>query len=140
MHAIKGILDKGMKKIVTIFALLGTLLSAEAQNTLSLDSCRAMALRNNKQINVSRLKKDVAYNLRKSARIQYLPKVDAMGGYEWFSREISLLNKGQSQLAKNVENMIDIFLMMLMLRAVSFLPSSSPKMSIMFSTFFANWL
>ena len=33
-----------------------------------------------------------------------------------------------------------IFLMMLMLRAVSFLPSSSPKMSIMFSTFFANWL
>ena len=88
MHAIKGILDKGMKKIVTIFALLGTLLSAEAQNTLSLDSCRAMALRNNKQINVSRLKKDVAYNLRKSARTQYLPKVDAMGGYEWFSREI----------------------------------------------------
>ena len=102
MHAIKGILDKGMKKIVTIFALLGTLLSAEAQNTLSLDSCRAMALRNNKQINVSRLKKDVAYNLRKSARTQYLPKVDAMGGYEWFSREISLLNKGQKSTLSNI--------------------------------------
>ena len=72
MHAIKGILDKGMKKIVTIFALLGTLLSAEAQNTLSLDSCRAMALRNNKQINVSRLKKDVAYNLGKQVYIQSL--------------------------------------------------------------------
>ena len=91
-----------MKKIVTIFALLGTLLSAEAQNTLSLDSCRAMALRNNKQINVSRLKKDVAYNLRKSARTQYLPKVDAMGGYEWFSREISLLNKGQKSTLSNI--------------------------------------
>lgn len=102
LHAIKGILDKGMKKIVTIFALLGTLLSAEAQNTLSLDSCRAMALRNNKQINVSRLKKDVAYNLRKSARTQYLPKVDAMGGYEWFSREISLLNKGQKSTLSNI--------------------------------------
>ena len=102
MHAIEGILDKGMKKIVTIFALLGTLLSAEAQNTLSLDSCRAMALRNNKQINVSRLKKDVAYNLRKSARTQYLPKVDAMGGYEWFSREISLLNKGQKSTLSNI--------------------------------------
>ena len=102
MHAIKGILDKRMKKIVTIFALLGTLLSAEAQNTLSLDNCRAMALRNNKQINVSRLKKDVAYNLRKSARTQYLPKVDAMGGYEWFSREISLLNKGQKSTLSNI--------------------------------------
>ena len=75
MHAIKGILDKGMKKIVTIFALLGTLLSAEAQNTLSLDSCRAMALRNNKQINVSRLKKDVAYNLRKSPEPSTFPKL-----------------------------------------------------------------
>ena len=74
-----------MKKIVTIFAFLGTLLSAEAQTTLSLDSCRAMALRNNKQINASRLKKDVAYNLRKSARTQYLPKIDAMGGYEWLA-------------------------------------------------------
>ena len=91
-----------MKKIVTIFAFLGTLLSAEAQSTLSLDSCRAMALRNNKQINASRLKKDVAYNLRKSARTQYLPKIDAMGGYEWFSREISLLNKGQKSTLSNL--------------------------------------
>ena len=68
--------------------LLGALLPAGAQRVLSLDSCRAMALRNNKQINVSKFKKDVAYNLRKSARTKYLPKVDAMGGYEWFSREI----------------------------------------------------
>ena len=102
LYAIKGFSDKGMKKIVTIFALLGALLPAEAQNTLSLDSCRAMALRNNKQINASRLKKDVAYNLRKSARTQYLPKVDAMGGYEWFSREISLLNKGQKSALSNI--------------------------------------
>lgn len=84
-----------MKKIVTICLLLGTLLPVEAQVTLSLDSCRAMALRNNKQINASRFKKNVAYNLRKSARTKYLPKVDAMGGYEWFSREISLLNENQ---------------------------------------------
>jgi hypothetical protein len=41
---------------------------ATAQQLLSLDSCRAMALRNNKQLGVSRLKQDVAKNLRKSAR------------------------------------------------------------------------
>ena len=95
-----------MKKIVTIFMLLGALLPTEAQNVLSLDSCRAMALRNNKQINASRLKKDVAYNLRKSARTKYLPKVDAMGGYEWFSREISLLNDTQKSGFSNLGSSI----------------------------------
>ena len=91
-----------MKKIVTICFVLGALLPAKAQRVLSLDSCRAMALRNNKQINASRLKKDVAYNLRKSARTKYLPKVDAMAGYEWFSREISLLNNEQKSTFSNI--------------------------------------
>ena len=83
--------------------LLGVMAPAcgEAQ-TLSLDSCRALALRNNKQINVSKLKKDVACNLKKSARTQYLPKVDAMGGYEWFSKEISLLNNDQKSSFSNI--------------------------------------
>ena len=91
-----------MKKIVTILLLAGALAPAKAQTPLSLDSCRAMALRNNKQINASKLKKDVAYNLRKSARTKYLPKVDALGGYEWFSREISLLNSSQKSLFSNL--------------------------------------
>lgn len=92
-----------MKKILTLIMLMGALIPAEAgAQSLSLDSCRAMALRNNKQINASKLKKDVAYNLKKSARTQYLPKVDALGGYEWFSREISLLNDGQKSAFSNV--------------------------------------
>jgi len=91
-----------MKKIVTICLFIGALLPVEAQTTLSLDSCRAMALRNNKQINASKLKKDIAYNLKKSARTKYLPKVDAMGGYEWFSREISLLNNNQKSTFSNI--------------------------------------
>ena len=92
-----------MKKYITLIMLIGALIpvGAEAQ-TLSLDSCRAMALRNNKQINASKLKKDVTYNLKKSARTQYLPKVDIMGGYEWFSKEISLLNSSQKSAFSNV--------------------------------------
>lgn len=92
-----------MKKITTIFMLMGALIPAGAQaQALSLDSCRAMALRNNKQINASKLKKDVAYNLKKSARTKYLPKVDALGGYEWFSKEISLLNSDQKAAFSNL--------------------------------------
>ena len=63
-----------------------------AQQLLSLDSCRALALRNNKQLSVSRVKQDVAKNIRKSARTKYLPHVTALGGYEYTSREISLLS------------------------------------------------
>lgn len=82
---------------------MGALIPAGAQaQTLNLDSCRAMALRNNKQLNASKLKKDVAYNMKKSARTKYLPKVDALGGYEWFSREISLLNDGQKSTFSNI--------------------------------------
>ena len=91
-----------MKKIVTFCLLFATMLPMKAQNVLSLDSCRAMALRNNKQINASRLKKDIAYNLKKSARTKYLPKVDALGGYEWFNREISLLNSNQKSAISNI--------------------------------------
>lgn len=76
-------------------ALLTISLQAGAQQMLSLDSCRAMALRNNKQMNVSELKQDVAKNIRKSARTKYLPHVSAVGTYQFTSEEISLLNSEQ---------------------------------------------
>ncbi len=63
-----------------------------AQTLLSLDSCRAMALRNNKQMGVSRLKQEVAANLKKSARTKYLPHVSAIGTYQYTSEAVSLLN------------------------------------------------
>ena len=40
-----------------------------------------MALRNNKQMSVAKMKQEVNANLRKSARTAYLPKVNAVGGY-----------------------------------------------------------
>ena len=71
--------------------------TAGAHRVLSLDSCRAMALRGNKQLAVARLKQDVATNLRKSARTKYLPHVSALGTYEYNSREVSLLSGSQQQ-------------------------------------------
>jgi len=51
-----------------------------------------MALRNNKQLSVSHVKRDIAKNLRKSARTKYLPHVSALGGYAYSSKEISILS------------------------------------------------
>jgi len=48
------------------------------------------------------MKQEVNANLRKSARTQYLPKVNAVGGYVWMSREISLLNDDQKEALSNL--------------------------------------
>lgn len=91
-----------MRKVAFIILLLGCVGSMHAQLVLSLDSCRALALRNNKQINISRLKQEVAVNVRKAARTKYLPHVDALAGYEFTSREISLLSKDQKSRLSNM--------------------------------------
>lgn len=61
-----------------------------------------MALRNNKQMGISKLKQDIAANTRKALRTKYLPKVSAIGGYEFVSKEISLLNSEQKSALNNL--------------------------------------
>ena len=75
---------------------------AMAQSVLSLDSCRSLALRNNKQMGIAQLKTEVAKNTRKAARTKYLPKLSAAGGYEFVSREVSLLSKDQKTRLSNL--------------------------------------
>ena len=69
---------------------------------LTLDSCRAMALRNNKQMSVAKTKQDVAANMQKSARTKYLPHVSAVGGYVWTSKEISILSDDAKDALSNL--------------------------------------
>ena len=90
-------------RIIGLFLLTAGLVQpAAAQRLLSLDSCRAMALRNNKQMSVARVKQEVAANMRKSARTKYLPHVSAVGGYVWTSKEISLLTDDQKSNLSNL--------------------------------------
>ena len=89
-----------INKILILLAILP--LGVNAQRLLSLDSCRAMALRNNKQISESKVKQDVAANLRRSARTKYLPHVSALGGYMWMSKEASILNDDQKAGLNNI--------------------------------------
>jgi len=77
--------------------LAGMVQTVDAQRLLNLDSCRALALRNNKQMSISRVKKEVAANVRKAARTKYLPHISALGGYEFTSKEISILNNDQKE-------------------------------------------
>lgn len=84
-----------MKHRLIIMALACTALNVQAQVVLNLDSCRAMALRNNKTLSASRLSLDMARYKVKAARTKYLPHISALGGYELSSRQISLLSDDQ---------------------------------------------
>lgn len=69
---------------------------------LSLDSCRALAIRNNKALQMSSLKQDAAHWQRKSALTNYFPKISAVGSYQRVSKEISLLTDEQKDKFSHV--------------------------------------
>ncbi len=84
-----------MKKIYLILFLFTLTLSGTAQTTLTLDSCRAMALRNNKSLLASRARIQKSQYDRKAAHTAYLPKVSLTAGYMRTGDEISLLSDDQ---------------------------------------------
>jgi len=93
-----------MKRFLAFGSLLLTfaIMPVAAQRLLTLDSCRAMALRNNKQLSVSKVKQDIAANLRRSARTKYLPHVSAIGTYMYTSEPISILSNDNKELLSNL--------------------------------------
>ena len=91
-----------MNRFVGFVLFVGAVMPVSAQRLLSLDSCRAMALRNNKQVGISKVKQDVAMNVRKSARTKYLPHVNALGTYQYTSRQVELLSDDQKSTLSNL--------------------------------------
>ena len=83
---------------VTMAALVQTTLA----QGLSLDSCRALALNNNKELRISELNSEAAHWQHKATVTNYLPKISAMGTYQHFSRSISLLNSDQKNTLNNL--------------------------------------
>ena len=91
-----------MIKLFTIAVLLGSSLCVQAQEVYSLQKCRELALQNNRQLKISNMTVEVAENTRKAAKTKYLPRVDALAGYQHFSREISLLSDDQKNTLSNL--------------------------------------
>lgn len=91
-----------MKRITSLLLLLGATLSSHAQQVLTLDSCRALALANNKELRISQEKVNAAHYEKKAAFTNYLPKIDLTGGYMRTQKEISLLSDAQKQSIGNI--------------------------------------
>lgn len=81
-----------MKKLVLFVIAFWTVGQVSGQRVLTLDSCRALALRNNKKLVVSRNSRQAASYEHKAAKTNYLPRVGLDGGYVWNMRSTHLLS------------------------------------------------
>ena len=84
-----------IKKVFLLTFLLSFTFTVKAQSFLSLDSCRALALTNNKDLLISHEKINAAHYQRKAAFTNYLPNFSATGAYMRNQKEFSLLNNDQ---------------------------------------------
>lgn len=84
-----------MKRLFGFLILAAFSCMLHAQRVLSLDSCRNMAIANNKSLLIAKERMRKAHYDRKAAFTNFLPDFSATGTYMYFSDEISLLNDGQ---------------------------------------------
>lgn len=89
------------KKFFLLLAMLALVTNMKAQiRTLTLDSCRALAVNYNKELRMADKKVQAAYYERKAAFTKYLPRITATGAYLYTSKELSLLSDGQKEKTK----------------------------------------
>lgn len=69
--------------------------SCFSQEAISLDSCRNMALNNNKEIRIANEKIQHSIYQNKEAQSSYLPAIDFSGTYMYNQKEISIFDKDQ---------------------------------------------
>lgn len=91
-----------MKRLFGFLILAAFSCMLHAQRVLSLDSCRNMAIANNKSLLIAKERMQKAHYDRKAAFTNFLPDFSATGTYMYFSDEISLLNDGQKSALNHI--------------------------------------
>jgi len=90
-----------IRNLVLSLVAIATL-SGTAQ-VVTLDSCRHMALRNNKEIQQATLNIEKAGYQRREASAAYLPSFDFQAGYIYNSRKVSLIGEDQMLPTKSFD-------------------------------------
>lgn len=88
-----------MRKILSIHAVVAVFVlftnSLQAQQVLSLQECRDLAIKNNKSLKIASEQERKAYYEKRTALMQYFPKFSASATYLHFSDDLHLIGKGQ---------------------------------------------
>lgn len=85
-----------------LLLLFGKMVSA--QQTLSLQECRDLAVKNNKELRIAEEKIRMADYEKTAAMTKYFPQISANGAYMWNQKDLNLLDMGQlsSSLASSL--------------------------------------
>ena len=96
-------MSKGRNKqrLAILAAGLLTLVPAAAQQRLTLDDCREMALQASKDLEQARTQVEMAGYDRKIALANYFPSVSATGAYMYNNRDIALVDEFQSSMLQS---------------------------------------
>lgn len=96
IHAFALLLTAAASAPATAVAQDSSVVSAPGTTvTVSLDSCRAMALRNNKQLRMAAEAARGAGYTRREAFAAFLPAIDFTGGYLYNQKDISIFGSDQ---------------------------------------------
>ncbi len=107
--------------IITLTAIL-FLPSLRAQQIISLEECRQLAIASNKELKEAGRKSEMAGYDRKIALANYFPKITASGAYMFNSRNLSLVSEEasaqltglgtavQSQLSSEMQSLVQAFM------------------------------
>lgn len=93
--------------LIILLLIIAAVPSAKGE-ALDLDSCRALAVNNNKELRIADMEKQAAYYNRKSAFTKYLPKVSASGLYMHTGKELSLLSDKQKTTLSGLGDALSI--------------------------------
>ncbi len=91
-----------MKRLLSFILVSGITFNVYSQRLLSLDSCRSLAIENNKEIRIAQEKINAAHYQKKAAFTNYLPKFDIIGTYMRTQKEVSLLSDEQKHSIGNI--------------------------------------
>ena len=99
-------MNKYIVRISTLVALALMPVVTDAQQTLTLEQCREMAVENNKTLKQAETKIEMAGYDRKIAFANYLPNISATGAYIYNANDIALVSDGTSQKLQNMGTLI----------------------------------
>lgn len=92
-----------MRRFCVAAALCVAALTPSLAQTYSLEDCRRLALRNNKEVMTRRENLKKAEYTRKEARAAYFPALDFAGGYIYNQKDISIFDSDQLLPVKNFD-------------------------------------
>lgn len=99
-----------MKKVILFFMLLCAISPQAQERVLSLSECRDLAVRNNKELSISKEKINLASQEKKAAFTKYFPQVSANGAYMWNQKDLNLLDMGalSSSLSSSLGGLVQL--------------------------------